>query len=198
MIRRNPQSYSSSRKSKRSREREAKKKNQRAQIRNARTARGAFSKDFKDVVGYYKRVLPKDNTGLDATALNLHRCDAVQAEQNKSHCQCVSRPTLERLLFGILLAWIAGARAAVLDEKVREYVENQKNISFAVMGKVPLRGVPLTTAFRYVKKLTQHLDNVSPLVRSSSQFKMSGSNWIHGLVLPPSYDKFPEFYEYEN
>lgn len=197
MIHRNPPSFSSTRKSKRARELAAKKKNQRAHARISRTARGAYSKEFKEVVGYYKRVLPKEQTGLDATALNQFRCNLVQAEQNKTHCQCCSRPTLERLLFAMLLAWIAGARDAVLDEKVRQYVEDQKNISFAVMGKVPLRGVPLTTAIRYVKKLTQHLENIRSLVRSSNQFKMSGMNWINGLFLPKSYDKFPEFYEYE-
>jgi len=197
MMRRNPPSFSSSRKSKRAREMAAKKKNQRAHARNSRTARGAYSKEFKEVVVYYERVLPKEQTGLEATALNQTRCNLVLAEQNKSHCQFCSRPTLERLLFAMLLAWIAGARATVLDEKVRQYVENQKNISFAVMGKVPLRGVPLTTAFHYVKKLTDHLENISSLVRSSNEFKMSGANWINGLFLPKSYDKFPEFFEYE-
>jgi len=197
MMRRNPPSFSSSRKSKQARALATKKKNQHTHARNSRTARGAYSKEFQAVVMYYKRVLPKHQTGLEATALNQARCDTVQAEQNKSHCQCCSRPTLERLLFAMLLAWIAGARATVLDEKVRQYVENQKNISFAVMGKVPLRGIPLTTAFRYVKKLTQHLENISSLVRSTDQFKMSGMNWINGLFLPKSYDKFPEFYEYE-
>jgi len=196
MIRRNPPSFSSTCTSKRARK-AAKKKKQRAHARNSRTARGTYSKEFKEVVGYYKRVLPKEQTGLDATALNQLRCSVVQAKQNKTHCQCVSRSTLERLLFAMLLAWIAGARDAVLDEKVRQYVEDQKNISFAVMGKVPLRGVPLTTAIRYVKKLTQHLENVRSLVRSLDQFKMSGMNWINGLFLPKSYYKFPEFYEYD-